>query len=320
MNARNKNRRKRQKRTQVPTSRPSTKTPVGSRRSVVRQDDTWRHRLAGRIVSARKKMLAAIGIGIAATIPFYIEGLPHLIREQLTKSPPPLMITPSSDNIADHLPSVLPVPTNLCDFEGTYIIRRSLHLAHTLSTSQLAALITDADAIDMNSTSDIYTLQAAPKETVVITGVHTVLVNRVPAPFATVINVYPGTSCGGGGGGDTYVSLYLAAVNLDGANVKPKIYYVTGLKTLPLIYGLQAKVTYSSPLVLMLNAETKKFDVTWRYQLDYTVNGQQETAWIENGSHPFRMEAERSNDPQINIVLGSRKTWIVTSGGVVGSN
>ena len=304
-NAKNKNRLDRRRR-RAQLRQPSTKAPVESRQPESRHHDTWLHRLLGWVLTANKAVLAAIGAGLIATITASAAGFPHLLVEHLSSSPP---LT-----VAGGSPPANSVPIDPCELQGAYIVPGTLHPAHTLSTNQVSAL-TEIPA-DPGLTSGTDTLQAQPNDTVIITAIHTVVLRRIPAPHATVVDIEPG--CSGAGGGAQIPVTYDVSINLDAANLTPKVKLEStdGIRKTILVHGLQAIVTNGSPLLINYDADTSKYDVTWKLRIDYTVNGQQKTDWIENGSVPFHTIAALPSDTELLLTLnltGNGNSWTTHS-------
>lgn len=279
--------------------RTSAKAPSNNRRP--QQHHTWPRQIFMWFVSANKAVLAAIGAGLLAVITAWVIGLPHLLAVTFGGSAPAL--TAAGDN---------PVAVNACSLGGDFLIPGVRHEPRTLSTAQLTALV--RDAADPMSSSGTYTLQAKRGDTVVITSVHTIVLKRIPAQRATVIVVNSGCEgcCGPSG------TAYSLQVDLDASNLTPQASLenfstqsVTGIR----IKGLRAVVTNSSPIIIDLEGDTYKYDVLWKLRIDYTVNGQSQTTWIENGSKPFHTVANLNADRWIYFTLNANQTsWTQTSG------
>ncbi len=292
--AKNKNRRDRRRRSSR-SQQSSAETLVESRQPEAHQHDTWPHRFLGWIVTANKAVLAAIGAGLIAAITAYVAGVPHLLAEHFSSSTPLTVVGP---------------PTNLgagnpCELQGTYIEPATLHLAHTLSTRQVSALAPGIHA-DLGSTSGTETLQAQPNDTVVITAIHTVVLKRIPAPRVTVVDIE--SLCAGAVAPPP--TTYDVSVNLDATNLTPKVKVdsTNGSGKTTLVHGLQVIVTNGSPILINYEADTSTYDVTWKLRIDYTINGQQETDWIENGSLPFHTIAELPSDTELLVTPNSDLT------------
>jgi hypothetical protein len=240
-------------------------------------------------------VLAAIGAGLIAIITGYVTNLPHVVSRALSETPQPLTAVGRSSQ--QDLGGADP-----CEIQGTFIVPRILHVANNMRTGQLAGLV--SGAADADSTSGTYILQAAPSQTVVITAIHTVLVRRVPARRATVVNIKLG--CAGAAPSTYYVS-----INLDASNLTPKVEIgdTRGLKT-RLVNGLESIVTNGAPILIDFTAETHKYDVNWKLRVDYTANGQEKTVWIQNGSRPFHTVATRAHDTALAFTLnGDQSSW-----------
>jgi hypothetical protein len=156
-------------------------------------------------------------------------------------------------------------------------------------------------------------LQAAPNTTVVITAIHTVVIERVRAPRETIVTLSSG--CVG-----APQPTYNVSVNLDAYNLTPKLELETANPRLKIVpaHGLQAIVTNGSPILINYSAETQKYAVAWKFRIDYTVNGQQKSAWIPEGSQQFRTVAARRGDPQVIFALPEgENTWTAHNVGPV---
>ena len=226
--------------------------------------------------------------------------MPHLLAEHFSSSTPLTVVGPPTN----------PGTDDPCELQGTCIEPGTLHLAHALSTRQVSALVPGINA-DLGSTSGTETLQAQPNDTVVITAIHTVVLKRIPAPRVTVVDIESGCA----GAPAQPPTTYDVSVNLDATNLTPKVKVdsANGSGKTTLVHGLQVIVTNGSPILINYEADTSKYDVTWKLRIDYTINGQQETDWIENGSLPFHTIAELPSDTELLVTPNSDLTsW--TSG------
>jgi hypothetical protein len=221
-------------------------------------------------------------------------ALPHLLANAVTGSPPPLTVAGGVS------PNNSP-PADPCSLQGIFVVPGTLDPSHTLSTDQLSALV--QNAADAESTSGTYTLQAQPNQTLIITAIHTVVIKRVPAQRSTVVDIEPG--CAGAA-----PPTYLVSVNLDGTNLTPKVQIedANGAGKTTLVHGLQAIVTNGSPILIDFEADTSRYDVIWKFRIDYTVNGQAKIAWIQNGSQPFHTVAARKDDTGLLFTLNTDET------------
>lgn len=291
------------KRLGAQSRQPSAKTPVKGRQAGSRQHRTWPHRFFGWIATANKAVLAAIGAGLIAAITASVAGVPHLLAEHLSSSPP---LT-----VANGSPPASSVTGNPCELQGTYIEPGTLNLAQTLSTKQVSTLVPGIPA-DLGSTSGTDTVQAQQNDTVVITAIHTVVLKRIPAPRVTVVDIESG--CAGAAAAPP--PIYDVSVNLDASNLTPKVKLENGagIGKTALVHGLQAIVTNGSPIIISYEANTSRYDVTWELRIDYTINGQQKSDWIENGSQPFQTIAEIPSDRGLRVTPNSDLTsWTANS-------
>lgn len=271
-------------------ARAEDQGPVSGQR-----DNTGTPRLPHWVASANKAVLAAVGAGLIAIITGYVTDLPHAVSRALSGKPQPL--TAAGNTAQQDLGGADP-----CEVQGSFIVPGILHPAANIHAGQLAALV--SGAADADSTSGKYTLQAAPNQTVVITAIHTVLVRRVPARRATLVNIEPG--CAGAAPPTYYVS-----IDLDASNLTPKVEVgdTQGLKT-RLVHGLESIVSNGAPILIDFTAETHKYDVNWKLRVDYTTNGQEKSVWIQNGSRPFHTVAARPYDAGLAFALNEdQSSW-----------
>jgi hypothetical protein len=105
---------------------------------------------------------------------------------------------------------------------------------------------------------------------------------------------------------------YNLSVDLDAVNLAPAVTIENPDKIGKqiLVHGLQAIVTNGDPTLINFEATTSKYDVTWKFSIDYTVNGHLQTAWIQNGSQPFRTVARRPTDPTLTFIRNTDNTWL----------
>jgi hypothetical protein len=248
-------------------------------------------------------VLAAIGAGIIAIITGWVTDLPHVFSRVLNGSPPLLTVDgrPTQSAVLGAEP---------CEIAGAFVVPATVRASGNVRTGQLASLV--RGAADEESTSGTYTLQAAPGKTVVVTAIHTVVTSRVLAPRATIVDIESG--CVGAA-----MPRFSVSVNLDAANLTPKVRVEdnsrAGASLAGLPHGLQTAVTNSGPILIDFAATTHRYDVRWRFRVDYTVNGQQKSAWIENGSQPFHTVARRPGDTALTFHLNPDHTsWTAQSG------
>jgi hypothetical protein len=265
-----------------------------------KQPVSLKKRIINWLAAANKLVLGAVAVGIAAVITGAVEGLPHLLVSTVAGTPPALTIVQSPSLASSD-------PGDPCAMNGSYALARPPHAPRVASTQQLSSLV--AGAPDENETDGTFTLQAAPGQTVVVTAIHTVVVTRVPVPSESLVDIMSGC----GGAGSTQFSLlqtYQLTVNLDASDVAPTITQLnTPAPSSPkAAQGLQVVVTNSSPVLLDSAAVTSKYDVRWKLLVDYNVNGQSETAFIQNGSQPFHTVGRRSGDPSLDYLLNADET------------
>jgi hypothetical protein len=170
---------------------------------------------------------------------------------------------------------------------------------------------------DIDSTTGTYTLQANPGQTVVVTAIHVVVIRRMPASRETTVEIIP--PCNYAISGIPPI-VYGLSVNLDAKRLSPVLTEEGLNQNDPLqmvrISRLQVVVTNESPIIINFEGDTSKDDVIWEILIDYTVNGQSKTAWIENGSQPFHTISNQiKGDASLTATLNSDgTTWIVQSG------
>lgn len=285
-------------RLQPPLARTEVERPLRE----PRPNQLWPGRVRAWIARANRAVLAAVGAGLIAIITGWVTDLPHALHRLFSGSPPLLTVngrpTQSTDIGA----------ADPCEISGTFVVPGMVRAAGNIRTGQLASLINGA--ADADSTSGTYTLQAAPNETVVVTAIHTVVASRAPAPRATIISIQSG--CAGAA-----LQKFSVSVNLDAANLTPQVHVGgnrgTGAR---LPNGLQTVVTNNGPILIDFTATTHKYDVRWRFRVDYTVNGQQKSAWIQDGSQPFQTIASRPDDSGYTFTLNPDQTSWASQGGV----
>jgi hypothetical protein len=297
---RNKNRLNRQQQDEA-RRRPSKNAQPSGPRPEQRQHDPQHHRVRSWLSTANKAVLGALGAGILAIISGAVVGLPHVVANKVLGSPPPLTVGggPSGNSTATADP---------CSLQGYFVVPGTLHPPGTVSTGQLVTLL--GNAADADSTSGTYTLQANPGQTVVITAIHTIVIRRVPAPRATEVLV--NSTCAGAA-----PEIYVLSINLDATNLMPRIQIEDPSEggKLTTVNGLQTIVTNDTPLILNFEGDTSKYDVTWKLLIDYTVDGQSQTASIQNGSQPFHTIAGRRDDTGLTFILNDDQTsWTVQNG------
>lgn len=298
--ARNKRRLNRRRRN-ASSNKPLTGSQPNRHPSEHQQRGPWRHRLLNWLVTANKAALAAIGAGVLGAITAAVIGLPHLLADRVLGSPPPLTVAggPASGTAAAADP---------CSLSGYFVVPGTLHPRGTVSTNQLAALLNNA--ADADSSSGTYVLQANPGQTVVITAIHTIVIRRVPATRATEIEA--DSMCAGAA-----PVIYYVSINLDATNLTPKVQIGDPARAgkMTNVHGLQTIVTNENPIVIDFDATTKKYDVTWKLLIDYTVNGQSRTAWIQNGSQPFHTVAGRRDDTGLTFDFDfTSNSWTIHNG------
>lgn len=255
---------------------------------------TWKQISVNRIKAANKAALAAIGAGIIGVITTSVMTLPRFIAPVFSPPLSPLEITgfPYPDNS---------ITDNACGLTGVFVVPGTIHPPPavrplpTISTGNLYDIV--RRAVNAESTSGMYTLQAAVGKTVVITGMHTVVFKRIPAPRSTVFDIQSGCA-----GAPPWT--YSVSVDLDAKNVTPKIQLFNPMgNKISTVHGLQNIVTNGMPIIINFNAYTTRYDVIWKLRIDYTVDGQPQTAWIQRDSNPFHTIAMRNDDTGIYAQL-----------------
>ena len=194
--------------------------------------------------------------------------------------------------------------TDPCGLDGVYVVRGNVEVGGTVTTTNVAALVTKAALAD--ETTGSYVLQASPGQTAVLTGIHTVLLRRlpvgtVPATVVTVDSGCPGAS----------LTQYDASINLDAANLTPKLTQLNGLTgTSTPVTDLATVVAQDQPLDLEFDATTTKFDVTWQLRFDYAVDGRAQSATMPSAGPPFQTAAIAPGDSWLTLTLNSDgSTW-----------
>ncbi|MEV7364422.1 hypothetical protein ACGFYM_09985 [Streptomyces sp. NPDC048231] len=266
---------------------------------------TWARRFLGWIITANKALLAAVSAGLIGIVTAWVTGLPNLLVAQLTDPAPPLTATGTSSPGSSETARRHPAPTKEdCDLAGVYAVPGTGYAIRPRSTSELSAWL--KDAADPDATSGTYVLQARAGQTVVVTAFHTVLIKKVPAPRATVVTVSP--PCEG-----APEIFYHASVDLDAAEPTPKLTKTVDRKRVP-VDRFEDTVTNDSPLILDFKASSAKYDVTWKFRIDYTVDGQTKTAWIPDATHSFHTLATRVDAPALTYTPGNGGMWTARKG------
>ena len=181
------------------------------------KDYSARKRLRGWLASANKLVLAAIGAGIAGIITAAVIAIPHTLATVL-QSPVPLTIlggaSPGlqpSGATGGTLRGIAP-GTDACGLAGVYVVRGNVEVRGTVTTTDVAGLVTKAAFA--NETNGRYVLQASPGQTAVLTGIHTVLLRRLPASTVPATVVVVDSGCAG-----APLIQYDASIDLDAANL-----------------------------------------------------------------------------------------------------
>ena len=142
------------------------------------------------IRTANKKVLAAAGAGVLGLVTAGVLAIPKLIHN-LADPVQPLTVngevhpvasetgTPGSGDIVEDSGS--------CGLGGTYLLPAGFEFPPNPTTSSLRAAFDKTPYVDGAWGS--YVLQAAAGQAVVVTGIHTVLISRKPAPRATTVHV-----------------------------------------------------------------------------------------------------------------------------------
>ena len=107
---------------------------------------------------------------------------------------------------------------------------------------------------------------------------------RLPASTVPATVVVVDSGCASGP-----LTEYDASIDLDAANLTPKLVYVdelTGTRT-P-VTDLATVVAQDQPLALNFDATTTKFDVTWQLRFDYVVDGKARSATLPSPARRSR--------------------------------
>lgn len=198
---------------------------------------------------------------------------------------------------------------NPCSLSGVYVVSGAVNLSKTVSTTHIAGMLEKAGYA--NETSGSYLLQPSAGQTVVLTGLHTVLLRRVPAITQKATVLYVESLCPG-----APLMIYDASIDLDAANLTPKLSLINEMTgTTTPIRNLADVTTEDQPTQINFDATTTKYDVTWKLRFDYVVNGKAESAYVPSADPPFETDAIVGNDPAYTLRFnGSGTGWSVQSG------
>ena len=279
-------------------TRASTRAPTGTG-------------FRGWFASANKLVLGAIGAGVAGIITAAVLAIPHELAAWAHSAHPQEPVTilggasPGLEprgSAGGALQGVAP-GTDPCDLAGEYVVPGAVQIHGSVTTSDVAALV--SKAADASETDGSYLLQATPGQSAVLTGIHTVLLRRVPAISpATVVVV--DSMCAG-----SELQQYDASIDLDASNLTPELTELNeaSLTRTP-VTNPATVIAQGQPLSLNFSATTAKFDVTWQLRFDYAVGGEQKTATLPSGSTSFQTDAISPDDSWLTLMLGSDgSTW-----------
>jgi hypothetical protein len=195
-----------------------------------------------------------------------------------------------------------------CSLSGTYVVPGAVHLPQTVSTEDIARMLEKAGYA--NETSGSYLLQSSAGQTAVLTGLHTVLLRRVPASTEKATVLYVESLCPG-----APLTMYDASIDLDAANLTPRLSLINEMSgTTTPVRNLADVTTEDQPVQINFNATTTKYDVTWKLRVDYVVNGKAESAYVPPAGQPFETDAVVSSDPAYTLWLNGSDAWSVQSG------
>jgi hypothetical protein len=195
-----------------------------------------------------------------------------------------------------------------CSLSGTYVLPGAVHLPKTVSTEDITRMLEKAGYA--NETSGSYLLQPSAGQTAVLTGLHTVLLRRVPAATEKATVLYIESLCPG-----APLTMYDASIDLDAANLTPRLSLINEMSgTTTPVRNLADVTTEDQPVQINFNATTTKYDVTWKLRVDYVVNGKAESAYVPSAGQPFETDAVVSSDPAYTLWLNGSDAWSVQSG------
>ncbi|SCD64867.1 hypothetical protein GA0115240_117921 [Streptomyces sp. DvalAA-14] len=243
-------------------------------------------------------MVGAAALGVTTLISGTVTGLPHLVAGMWNR-PAPAFAVPGKVS-----PGVTPTgpftytqgpwgEETLCDLQGEYVVPAAAGRSRPRNDHELEALVENSAIAD--EASGNYVFQATGSETVVVTGVHAVVLKKVAASRRTVLEV--NGDCSGAG-----ITQYVATLDLDAEKPLPTFTESDPddrMSSIP-VKQLTFKVTEGDPVDLIFDASTTKYDVTWRIRVDYTVDGEAGTGWVGSGA-PFHVIATRPDDPKMQI-------------------
>jgi hypothetical protein len=242
-------------------------------------------------------VVAAVGAGVLALITGAVIALPHWLNTAFRDSgavltavnpeenPQGLLVGPVGEDLASSSQCLLGM--------NSYFVPEHLGLVGPFSDQALGPWLKTHDATSAGETSFSFVLQGARDgTTIVITGLHTVLVSRTPAPAGTVVNLST-DGCGAG-------VLYKASIDLDARNPKPDIAVLRDDGTAVHQSTLQYAVSSQDVAAVSVNASTSRFDVQWKLRIDYTVNGRVGQIFLPHGGGSFHTTAV-AGDPVLNL-------------------
>jgi hypothetical protein len=277
-----------------------------------------RDRVRQWLSSANKLVLASIGTGIAGLITTAVVAVPHLAGNLINpppQPPPPLAIVGSaSPGVQPTNPAgvsgaqYIGVTPATCSVGGVYVVPGAVNLPKTVSTADVTRLLSRAGYA--NETAGSYLLQASAGQTVVLTGLHTVLLRRVPAIDEKATVLYVVSPCP-----EAPPMIYDASVDLDAANLTPRLSLINEMTgTTTPVRNLADVTTEDQPVEINFDATAAKYDVTWKLRLDYVVNGKAESAYVPSTGQAFETDAIVGNDPAYTLTNNFTSVWSVQPG------
>jgi hypothetical protein len=236
-----------------------------------------------------------------------ILGIPHAISHLFSNnSPLTISGTAGPEGDKDSSDNGPVIDTAGC-FGGAYLMPGKVALPNALSPSDFESITTNG--IFGGGVYGGYVVQAKPGQVVVVTGIHTVLIKRVPTPQYTEV-IFESSCANAPPAGDRD---YHAYFNLDSNNLLPELTVGTGeSQHSEPVNQIKATVTDDNPIYIDLTADTTKYDVTFKVRIDYTVNGKMHTGWIQDGSRPFHAVADSPDNLRIYYIYNYReRRWVI---------
>jgi hypothetical protein len=295
-------RKRRRTRNVEPQAPSATKPP--------QRDEEDEDRVHGWFSVANKWLLAAVGTGIAGVITAAVLAVPGWVTHRFRASPAAITVagTAGSRLAGPSLDPNGPIVTDTdsCSLAGIYLLPGDRTFTSALSTEQLRALV--ASSPDVGGVTGTYVVQAAPGQTVVVTGLHTVILNRIPAPKDTIVKV--AAVCAECRQTDNE---YHASIDLDSNDLVPQIEFGSpdcASRSAHPFRTIHTVVTDANPLIIDFIASTNNNDVTFEIRIDYIVNGRQRSAFVMNGDEPFHAVATRPDDYGVTFTQLPSGNWV----------